>query len=429
MSRAIPVQFKSRRDDKSSDIGEVGGFGRQNRGSSAFRGNLEGGMGGRNVGGEWQVELPDAARDPREIIREQRLTTGEHDGSVAKTSGLEFRPEDYPALGTESADNNPLWIGKKGAQKNNSEDFPALSSGSRGTVITGWGGNVKATNKLTVMKPRGSAQSHQASAPNKQMGSGVKNSTVVGFHPPAPPPPKASKEKKMTPAPTSVSSDSDELTLAEKIKKEMTLKIATPVQRDPFKAESTILKAESVQIPLQHPSPPSVPSPNDYPALPTSKRGNKMTPAAPSLVGASWSNEKQGKTGSGIYLAKPKLKSNQASNIGELQAASDPPPGFVLLNNEPPPGFFTVSAETKSKSAPTETSTRKDFPGSWVSIGGSRGDSPLVNSVSVSPISDNDFPNLSSGKNVQGNTSSNQKKPKSKKQIQNELQTLAFKSK
>jgi hypothetical protein len=474
MNRAIPVQFRSRRDERFNSEGfeSGGGFGRQNRGT--FHASLEGGMGGRNVGGEWQVELPDAARDPREVIREQRRQNAESDEeSFGKTSGLEYRPEDYPALISESESSQPLWVGRKSGQKSSNEDFPSLSSGGRGVVTTGWGGTVKVNNKLTVVKPRGPPQPSPQSIPRPAAG-GIKGAAVVGFHPPAPPPkhiPAQQKDKKpsgISVHPTTrapITSDSpklqaavEELTLAEKIKSMSS------------KGTTTVASANSqvrVPSPAVHDYPPiaASPSPNtlvrdspdDYPALPSSKKEKKSGKASSvSNSGASWNSalssygfegSKSGKTGSGIYLAKPKSIPSTASASSPL--ANDPPPGFVLLDNEPPPGFFSPATnldnnadgqkKSKSNSAnPTNQSresSRTDFPGNWAPIGGSRGvHSPNESPANVSEalVSESDFPALSGKNNTQGGATvaAGQKKSKSKKQQkQNELQSLAFKVK
>jgi hypothetical protein len=450
VSRAIPVQFRSRREDKFGSealdsTGGGGGFGRQNRGS-AMRGgpSLEGGMGGRNVGGEWQVELPDAARDPREVIREQqRLSgaSGNADEEFGKTAGLEYRPEDYPALRIDEApDSNPLWVGRKNGQRSNNEQFPALPSGGGGPVVSGWGGAVKVSKKLSVVKPK-------QSNPKPAIAGTTKGSSVVGFHPPAPPapPPKASQKPSSTPVnnppknvepPRAPSAGVEELTLAEKIRiSSQRAPPNPPPNQQPTRIASPAIVENTASMNWTPPPPTLVKdSPDDYPALPTAKKSVKSS-SIPSWNSAGGGGG--GKTGSGIYLVKPKSK--VPSNDSK---PAEPPPGFLLQDNDPPPGFFspsvsaTTNSQKKTKAELTESSNRKDFPGGWVSIGGSRDLTAQQASPVESPavvVSESDFPTLPGGntsnRNSQATGPSVPKKAKSKKQMQNELQSLAFKSK
>jgi hypothetical protein len=457
MNRAIPVHFRSRRDEKvsSEEFESGGGFGRQHRGP--FHASLEGGMGGRNVGGEWQVELPDAARDPREVIREQRRQNGAEvdEESFGKTSGLEYRPEDYPALISESESSKPLWVGRNTGQKSRNEDFPSLSSGTRGAVTTGWGSTVKVNNKLTVVKPRGLPQP----APRPAAG-GIKGASVIGLHPPPPPKsvpvPQQQKEKKpsgisLHPTPRTVPHDPpkpqaavEELTLAEKIRG-MSLKGTAPVPSAPSQIRVPSPATHDYTMTASSPSPNTMASdsPDDYPALPTKKEKKTAKLSSNSSSGASWNatlssygfegGPKPGKTGSGIYLAKPK-SATAAAPIAPTPLVSEPPPGFVLLDNEPPPGFFSPAKPKSSSSSsvgskPTMDSSRIDFPGNWAPIGGSRG---VQSSNDTQPsgvvVSDSDYPTLPGKSNGQGGGGAGQKKNKSigKKQ-KNELQSLAFK--
>jgi hypothetical protein len=401
-------------------------------------------MGGRNVGGEWQVELPDAARDPREVIREQqRLSGNVSEEEFGKTSGLEYRPEDYPALRLEETrDSNPLWVGRKNGQRSNNEQFPALPSGASGPVVSGWGGAVKVNKKLSVVKPK-AQQPPQPSHSRPAMAT-AKGVSVVGFHPPPPPaPPPKSVPSQQKPSATPVSATAttiessrtsagvEELTLAEKLRVSSKRSPPNPPSsnQQPIRVASPAF-VENTQS--WTPSPPTLArdSPDDYPALPTAKK-------APKSSVVSWnSGSGSGKTGSGIYLVKPKSKVTPTES-----KSNDPPPGFILHDNEPPPGFFSPSVpntnQKKSKpsstSESTEASNRKDFPGGWApSIGGSRDFTPPSPVESTVTPDESDFPTLSGGKSRNSSQvvgPSIPKKGKSKKQVQNELQSLAFKSK
>ena len=102
-------------------------------------------MGGRARGGEWQVELPPSARDPRDAIRAQNQAAPEAASFVTVGRAFEDTLEAYPALAKVGG--GALTIGgwgKLGNPKGQKQDFPALGpgpSGSRGVAGLGGGGN------------------------------------------------------------------------------------------------------------------------------------------------------------------------------------------------------------------------------------------------------------------------------------------------
>ena len=93
-------------------------------------------MGGRARGGEWQVELPPSARDPRDAVRAARAAP---DPSSFISAGRTFEDteEEYPALAPTGT--GSLTIGGWGKLSNKSNK-PALSGGLRSGVNNGVGG-------------------------------------------------------------------------------------------------------------------------------------------------------------------------------------------------------------------------------------------------------------------------------------------------
>ncbi len=147
IKRSIPVNFKLRRNDppqqtssssgRSRNDGVDGGDSSANDGSGGSR--YEGGLGGRAVEGEWQVELqPFAAGDPRDPSRNLAPAEGYSLSDAAGGGPV----EDFPALMASSTPVGSFysgvttnkWVslgGAKGA-KNKKADFPALKSSSSG---------------------------------------------------------------------------------------------------------------------------------------------------------------------------------------------------------------------------------------------------------------------------------------------------------
>eukprot|EP01035_Chromulina_nebulosa_P020252 gene20252-26293_t len=137
-NRNVPIFFKVRRNNNNNDADQD-----NNATTSQKRhvnSRFEGGVGGRLVNGEWQVELPLSSRDPREIRRELDRTTSED--QVISTYSLSEHSEEYPALMGSSApvshvsssQTNSVKISSSMVSKFNrnilpsQEDFPTLSS-------------------------------------------------------------------------------------------------------------------------------------------------------------------------------------------------------------------------------------------------------------------------------------------------------------
>ena len=97
-------------------------------------------MGGRARGGEWQVELPPSARDPRDAVRAARAAP---DPSSFISAGRTFEDteEEYPALAPTGTGSLTIggW-GKLSNKNDKKQDFPALSGGLRRGVNNGGGG-------------------------------------------------------------------------------------------------------------------------------------------------------------------------------------------------------------------------------------------------------------------------------------------------
>lgn len=164
MSRHIPLHFRRHDGDES----EGGGLGSRQTGNRSRDGNrrrggpLEGGMGGRAEGGEWQVELPDASRDPRDVLREQEGGEANSAAIAAATAAVlhEFNAENYPSLASANevsgGGSTPLWVGGRsgsGRGGRREEDFPSLGSSSR-QGGQGWGNlGIRVDKKLSV-QPR-----------------------------------------------------------------------------------------------------------------------------------------------------------------------------------------------------------------------------------------------------------------------------------
>ena len=178
VSRRIPLHFRSARDGEESSIDgggrRKGGAGGRRRvrggrclGKPGAVVHLEGGMGGRAIGGEWQVELPDAARDPREVLRESLQAQG---GAVPPPVQHEFNAEHYPALHTSATPDRrgysaPLWSGNSRhgvgrSRYHGGEDFPVLGGCCQAVrpAAQGWGSVSGATIRVgktsSVIRPR-----------------------------------------------------------------------------------------------------------------------------------------------------------------------------------------------------------------------------------------------------------------------------------
>lgn len=96
-------------------------------------------MGGRARGGEWQVEMPPTARDPRDAARALRQAAVEPASSFV-TAGRAFEDslEEYPALAKVGG--GALTMGGWGSissNNNKKQDFPALGPGP---AVRGAGG-------------------------------------------------------------------------------------------------------------------------------------------------------------------------------------------------------------------------------------------------------------------------------------------------
>jgi hypothetical protein len=144
--RTIPVGFKSRRDEQQEQPSSRSGGRNSDQSpsegdpSSTGGSRFEGGLGGRAVEGEWQVELQPlgAAGDPRDPLR--NLSTGAIDSGPLAPS------EDFPALMSSAAPVGSFysgvatnkWVGIGGSGggkqggKNRKGDFPELKSSGGG---------------------------------------------------------------------------------------------------------------------------------------------------------------------------------------------------------------------------------------------------------------------------------------------------------
>ena len=133
--RAIPIHFKVRRpqnpekETDAEDDEDVSG--REGGGNHRGNGQYEGGMGGRARGGEWQVEMPPTARDPRDAARALRQAAVEPAAFVTAGRAFEDSLEEYPALAKVGG--GALTVGGWGSSNNNNnnkkQDFPALGPG------------------------------------------------------------------------------------------------------------------------------------------------------------------------------------------------------------------------------------------------------------------------------------------------------------
>jgi hypothetical protein len=182
VSRHIPLHFR-RRDGEEYEGGGGSGSGSggsRQQGSRGRDGNrrrggpLEGGMGGRAEGGEWQVELPDASRDPRDLLREQEGGGDSNSAAIAAATAAvlhEFNAENYPTLasandsGGGGGGSTPLWVGGRGGGRGGSraEDFPSLGHSSRQGTQQGWGNlGIRVDKKLSVRPRAGNAHNSGA---------------------------------------------------------------------------------------------------------------------------------------------------------------------------------------------------------------------------------------------------------------------------
>lgn len=142
--RSIPIHFKVRRPQNAEEkeVDEDDEVQSRDTGArstgTGTGGHFEGGMGGRARGGEWQVELPPSARDPRDAVRASQAAA-EPASFVTAGRAFEDTLEEYPALAR--AGGGALTIGGWGKISNNNgkkPDFPALGPGP-GASLKGGG--------------------------------------------------------------------------------------------------------------------------------------------------------------------------------------------------------------------------------------------------------------------------------------------------
>lgn len=168
VSRSIPVSFKSYGDNSSRGENWIDNFGEGPEsyiGSSTAR--YDGGVGGGAVNGEWQVTMPQGARDPREAVR---LAAARRQGSEQQQQQQiehTYAPTDYPSLQGEAVTGGLLGSGgsakwsQGGPGVNNRggqvDDYPALMGAERKAPLghsrqSNWSSRIKVDKKLSVRK-------------------------------------------------------------------------------------------------------------------------------------------------------------------------------------------------------------------------------------------------------------------------------------
>jgi len=165
VSRNIPVSFKSYGDSEGRGENWIDNFGEGPEsyiGSSTAR--YDGGLGGREVNGEWQVTMPQGARDPREAVR---LAAARENGGEQQQQQHEhtFVATEYPSLQGQVVPEGGL-IGGGGSAKwnkggnltgNKAEEYPALIGVERKAPLghsrqSNWSSRIKVDKKLSVRK-------------------------------------------------------------------------------------------------------------------------------------------------------------------------------------------------------------------------------------------------------------------------------------
>ena len=154
VSRSIPMSFKSYEKEsieKEAEKSDTESF----IGSSSMK--YDGGVAGRDINGEWQVLMPQGARDPREgrRLREGSQSVDDEEYPSEHT----FVPAEYPTLQGDIKDDSKKSEAEiKWRKSESTEDYPALVGAERKAPlgqarIANWGARIKVNKKLTVRKP------------------------------------------------------------------------------------------------------------------------------------------------------------------------------------------------------------------------------------------------------------------------------------
>lgn len=193
------------------------------------------------------------------------------------------------------------------------------------------------------------------------------------------------------------------------------VKPKSPVPATPTPTTPTVIEQKQSVGAMQPPPPPPPPPPGFADMVPTGKLhrdqlegqgGNEFT----------LTTQKEMKFDPSDY---PSLSGGKKTATTANRAAASWGPS--------PPAPKTSAAPSKNSLKPTEDSSSNKFPGSWVSIGGSRGVG-TVESVQVqreTTLTDDDFPSLGGGGSVEASGKKAQKK-KVKATASKDLQSLAF---
>ena len=151
VSRKIPIRFKVRgnssrmgasgaaagaSDDEGDDDGAKASS--SSRGGHAADGRFDGGTGGSAHGGEWQIELPPSARDPRDALRAEAHLAAADASAFASSAFAAAAAEEFPSLLSGGGASTTLgWgVGPGAGKKKGDKDFPALLGSSEAKMPT-----------------------------------------------------------------------------------------------------------------------------------------------------------------------------------------------------------------------------------------------------------------------------------------------------
>jgi hypothetical protein len=127
--------------------------------AQGYSGRYEGGLGGRERNGEWQVELQPISSDPRDINRNAHVTSAapapSSEAFVEEFPSLQSSGGSAPATGAITLTNKWVQLGgaNGGGRKGKKNDFPALQTRKPPAAGSGLaGGKVQAGSTLSAIQ-------------------------------------------------------------------------------------------------------------------------------------------------------------------------------------------------------------------------------------------------------------------------------------
>jgi len=408
-------------------------------------GRYEGGMGGRERNGEWQVELAPISSDPRDVNRNMNMVVS----PVAQASDAFV--EEFPSLQSSSAgssgpitltnkwvslNNNVGTIGKKG-KKN---DFPALQSRKPSGAGSGHGSSnrVQAGSTLSAIQKEYSSMSSDApQAPRGNATGSLGDWARIKVDKRAPKATAKSTPRTTAAAPSSSISaagmgvdfeDSMAIALAESLSDTYSAPLPAPVPTPaPAPVQTSMYNPPAPPAEAYPALSSSVPTPPQPKPAPKKKPGKSTasggwSEALSSMGLATTGNSSKTAPKKKLTVVKTSTSNSSLSKLGESGSGSNSPtpesgdaaigPPGMNWDNLKPIGkrsagnneeWRATSALVPSKGssgAATTTTVGNKKYGGWVKIGGAGKEHGGVDSAPTAPLpykSEKDYPSLSTG--------------------------------